>query len=460
MTRYARGLTAAVLAVVVAAAGCRSHPVAAEKPFEKCQPVVFDGCGVSAKRVEVTPERLTLRDAFAGLDVEPVLNAGGYPVLIFVRLVRPDGDYFIATELVPDTPVGDILLYPGERIELVPWTGTDLKRGLNEVSPPAVGPAPQYAGSLRPLFEWYAKLPNTVPITKFDREEFEKLMNDEERRTWMEANIFVIPGPNPTTFAQYVEWSRRFEAKARRDALQERPTLVFSADLAYLQSLYGARLRGRESIKLNVVGLDSSGRKQSDPTYDLVESAMVTSSLASRRMPRIGNFRRISTSPVDVTTGRPLDIEVVERTVDGQPMVFMLPLPRPSDPKVKVDPSAPVISDVMENALVFDGDVITIAPPESFPIVTASQLVSQQVVQPIVQRRKLAERKCPKPGLLPAQTDRGGFRIFQERLMLIGERNEAGVPAGPAPRNGGPGDYFFLPSSFFGRSASSSRTPW
>lgn len=385
MERKSFGLIVAVLAVALGVTGCRSlQPVAPRSP-ERGAAVVFDGCGHRVKPVAITAERRTLRDAFAGMDPGPVLNAGGYPVVVFARLNRPEGEHFVATELITDTTAGEILLNPGERIELVPWTQTDLMRGLKEVTPPTVGPAPEYAGDLTPLFDWRASLTLPFPV---DYEAFDALDTEAERARELRA---YLPGFNeklPTTPAQFAQWSRAYERAARARAIVERPKWVFQPDVSYLRSLYNGRWKGQPpSLTLDVTAFDQFGveyKKAPAPDWKKVERIWLTGFFSSTRLPRLGLF-----------TGIPGDddaILAVERTVEGRVMSFMIPIP-----EKKNDPKLPARSDVLDNALLYDGDVITVAPPENFPIVQASRRVTEHVIQPMIQRRKAFERCGSRP---------------------------------------------------------------
>ncbi len=393
MKRKFNGLILTLLATLFGAIGCQTRPFAHAHIPEKCA-VFIEGCGRPPTAVPISAERRTLRDALEKVIVDPVLNAGGYPVLIFAHLNRPEGEYYVATELIPDTAAGDILLNPGEKIELVPWTETDLMRGLKQVKPSTVGPAPAYNGDLFPLLEWYARLPKLIVVDEAFLDRFKAA--DDVTRIFLLNSKIDNDIDLPATTSDIARWYFLFVAKAINVASTDRPMLVYQPEFDYLQGLYDARLKGPNPVELKIVGLDASGRNYPELVKARISSEMLSEFGASNAVRRIALL-------TSIPQGEAESVGIVERSVDGRAMSFMLPIPNePKKPKktelaTTVKPATPIQWDALQIALVYDGDVLTAAPAENFPLVQASQLVSKNVVRPMVERRKLAQRLLAKP---------------------------------------------------------------
>lgn len=383
MTRIRLHPYLALCGLVLALAGCRSLAPEVRQVTAKCRSVTFEGCGLRAKEVPVTAERRTLRDAFASVSVEPVLNAGGYPVMLFARFVRPDADYFFATELIPNTAVGDMLLNPGEVIEIVPWTKTDLMRGLNEVAPPTATPAPAYAGSLVPLFTWYDSLPKRDAVLPIDRENFNKAQDDVARATLLSDLVGGISGVDPpATLGEVSAWVPHFERAALRKTLQ-RPALVFQTDQVYLQSLYGRRLAEKKEVPLDVTVADETPARKSTVFRPTITADKLKKSSGPSSPPRVGDATLVPATEDEA-------VLVVQRLIDERLHTFVMPVLK--EKNEKVNPNTPIRWDVRENALIFDGDNFIITPPATLPVIQASEAVNRVILQPMSQRRIRPDR--------------------------------------------------------------------
>jgi hypothetical protein len=393
-----------VIAVAAVAAGCRTpHADRPREPNAK-HPVLEVCRDGESRRVVLRPERMKLRDvaAAAGTDA-PAVDAGGYPVPTLLRLTRPDGQHFVETWLIEETAVGDILLGPLDRLDVVPAHRTDLARGVDEVAPRPIPPPPTYVGSLDPFLEWYLSLPRTnwTPARQRAlRDRYTRAM-DEVARAAALANEFKRSlDPLPTRPEDIGLWTNRLTRfLSDRVNNAERPDLVFTANQAYLRSVYGERLRQSGSVTLDVSVATVFGTvRQSEPPAVKSISGIITPVELKDLVATTSG--KASADPDDT-------VVLLKRDVEGLETTFLL---RQKHVSTKESRSAFYL-----NVLAFDGDEITVIQPEDVPVVRASQLVEEHVVRPALACRSKDENSPlmrHKPGMKATPNRIGPFRSF------------------------------------------------
>ncbi len=158
MVRLIRAAFASAPAVAtLLMAGCHCFDRCPALPSPVVGPVAVVGAVELPGTVGVSARGGTLREVVAAAGGPKAASARGDAGSTYVRLSRPEADYYFAAPLVAAGPAGAVAVRPGDRVEVVTWSDTDLARGLAavEVADLTLHPATY---DLRSVYGWVVKL--------------------------------------------------------------------------------------------------------------------------------------------------------------------------------------------------------------------------------------------------------------------------------------------------------------
>jgi hypothetical protein len=352
---------------------------------------------------------------------------------LLINLTKGGTDYYFAATLVQSGPIAAIQLSPGDHISVLPWTKTDLFRGLMPTANvlPQVDPGdPEKSDDVvKSLLVWSIKLTRKQPPAKKESEILQaKDLNSAAQLLCLEftehtafetpRSLLKIADDKEVTKEDLRKWAEqadtgyiavlRKESKERADRVANKK---YEVDWAYLKALYGIKPDELQPRNIDVKLITEAGPVKFPPSYAEVKWPP---RFKSTFHPSLRQFEAHST----LGTGA---VIVVHRVVDGRPSQFVLARNWDQPQGALVGTDITVGQQIVRDMLVFDGDVIEIMDPAQMPIVSSSLLA------PMLKAALDLRSGVPLP------------RLSSSRLAGSGSPSGIGVGTSLLPRNIGLG---------------------
>jgi len=350
------------------------------------------------REVPLTLARSKLRDvlrASGRLEPEVLKDPFGRDIGQFVRLNRPDGDVYIHhnVALLTESSLGDILLLPGETLEFVPWTETELIRGRKLTFRSAVPPPASH--DLLEIYNWFVELPREKTITKADKTAFANTL-DPVGKAKLLAKMQGGSLSGPANAAELPKWYADFKRIAFEEAKLLAPVLAMPKDQEYLNRLYGEALRKAPASRVLEVPVQLEAEDDGMPVA-IMESAKAKQ---TEDKSQFDIFPVNLQTVVSIANRSRASLYVIERVTEGRTQTFILSAGYDVD-GTPIPEIVPIPQTIVGGLFLFDGDRVMFSNPDNIPIVAASLLVNKQVVQPALARQR--DAKCAK---IPRFADR------------------------------------------------------
>jgi hypothetical protein len=301
----------------------------------------------------------TLRKALSAAGgVVPAKDVNGNDLEMLVRLERDQTVYYINATSVENNECGELFVKPGDTIEVLSWTQSDLFRGQKSGVSAKLTEPPSDTGNMVDVFNWYKLNSNDVSPT--DEASFGKANSDYARAVALKSFATSYTANVPVDPGKLAEWGKQFLAVYTKSLEEYRSTFkAIEQDNDQLRSIYQLPF-GSKNVSFEVV--NEAGR------MDLAKApTRVDFGTDPVTVPKLDDYR-------DDTGLGTLAVLKLDRTVNGKASVFLLSVEVFSD--VKKGTYTPV-GTLLTNALIFDGDKITLTLPQDIPIVKASLVMAQ-----------------------------------------------------------------------------------
>ena len=275
---------------------------------------------------------------------------------MLVILQRDDQTFYINSTAIENTECGQILIKPGETIEVLSWTKSDLFRGLKIGEPSKLAIPPKDTGNIDAVFEWYKA--SSKKVTEKNIKAINEAKSKYAKAVALQNFARNYTATVPVEPEELKAWGKQF-IDSYTILLEERnrSQKAILPDVPRIQSIYGIQAGTKDvSVEVN----DERGKRTINQFSKLVnlDDNPIT-------VPTLDNFR-------GKTGLGTLAVMELQRNFAGKNSTYLLSL----EGKNSKGTYTPV-GTMLTNACIFDGDRITLTLPSEIPIVKASLVMAQ-----------------------------------------------------------------------------------